>query len=119
MLYTNLRHIESEGAFRQAMANERASLVVCGRMDEESIRFYRMAEHLDRNFREIDFYDLEIDNPDVVKLVDFGNLYCTAPVALLFIGGNLAGSFQLPLDEKAFKLALHSVWQQNIQKLTF
>ncbi len=64
MLYTNLKHIEDFGSHARVIAENANVLMICGNMDPASVVMYRIAEELQRKYRDITFYDLECDHPD-------------------------------------------------------
>ncbi|MCE1198901.1 MAG: hypothetical protein LWW85_08020 [Marinilabiliales bacterium] len=70
MLYTNLKHLEKRAEYRQILADHAQVVIVCGRMDHDSIPLYRWAEAAARTFRHICFCDMEADNPESLVLMD-------------------------------------------------
>jgi len=68
MLYTNLNHIVCAQEFETIMGAHENVMVICGRMDPESIRQYRIAEELERVYKAIKFYDIEFDDPNLFFL---------------------------------------------------
>ncbi|HNW52285.1 MAG TPA: hypothetical protein PKH79_14480 [Prolixibacteraceae bacterium] len=70
MLYTNLKHIESEDEHRQIIQQNEQVVVVCGRMDAASVSVYRVAEMLMAAYPGVKFCDMEFDNPQSQFLCD-------------------------------------------------
>lgn len=64
MLYTNLKHLESAADLRKAISENENVMVVCGRMGPMCIPVYGIAEELEVEYRHVQFYDMEFDNPE-------------------------------------------------------
>lgn len=64
MLYTNLKHIESADEYARIIDGNENVMVICGRMGSQSIEVYRIAEALENEFVNVQFYDMEFDNPE-------------------------------------------------------
>lgn len=67
MLYTNLKHIENSEEYYRIIQLHANLVIVCGRMDPNSISIYRIMEALSSKFTGISFFDLELDNPEWQK----------------------------------------------------
>jgi thioredoxin 1 len=107
MLYTNLKHIESREAFTRILSETENLLIVCGRMDSLCIPVYRIAEELEPHYSEVQFYDLESDNPESAVLFSFPGITDLAaiPLTLYFKNGNLVkwtSGLQTKAQVKAF-----------------
>ena len=64
MLYTNLKHIESATQHANIISENENVLVICGRMSPICIEVYRIVEELEEEYRHVNFYDMEFDNPE-------------------------------------------------------
>ena len=64
MLYTNLKHIESAADHSKIVNENQNVVVICGRMGIQCIPVYRITEELEAEFTNIQFYDMEFDNPE-------------------------------------------------------
>ena len=68
MLYTNLKHIESDADYQRTIQENENVLIICGRMDHLCIPVYRIAEELEQEYASVNFYDMEFDNPQSAVL---------------------------------------------------
>lgn len=68
MLYTNLKHIENTADWQTVLSRHRKVVVVCGRMDPESVRLYRLVESLEKFYRSVHFFDIEADHPELQEV---------------------------------------------------
>lgn len=64
MLYTNLKHLESAADLKKAVSENENVMVICGRMGPMCIPVYGIAEELEDEYRHVQFYDMEFDNPE-------------------------------------------------------
>ncbi|MDP2336386.1 MAG: thioredoxin family protein [Bacteroidota bacterium] len=64
MLYTNLKHIESAADHAQIINENEQVTIICGRMGPMCIPVYRIAEELEADYKHVNFYDMEFDNPE-------------------------------------------------------
>jgi thioredoxin 1 len=64
MLYTNLKHIESEAAHYKEISENENVMIICGRMGPMCIPVYDVAEELENDYQHIKFFDMEFDNPE-------------------------------------------------------
>ena len=64
MLYTNLEHLESAADHNKAISENENVMVICGRMGPMCIPVYGIAEDLEKEFKHVEFYDMEFDNPE-------------------------------------------------------
>jgi len=64
MLYTNLKHIESAADHAQIINENEQVMIICGRMGSMCIPVYRIAEELEKKYKQVKFYDMEFDNPE-------------------------------------------------------
>lgn len=63
MLYTNLKHIESEAEHAKIINENENVMIICGRMGPMCIPVYAIAEELEGEYKHVKFYDMEFDNP--------------------------------------------------------
>ena len=64
MLYTNLKHIETAANHKKAISENENVMVICGRMGPMCIPVYGIAEEIEDEYRHVQFYDMEFDNPE-------------------------------------------------------
>lgn len=64
MLYTNLKHIESAADHAKIISENENVMVICGRMGPMCIPVYGIAEELEEEYQQVQFYDMEFDNPE-------------------------------------------------------
>lgn len=64
MLYTNLKHIETAVDYAKIISENENVMVICGRMGPMCIPVYGIAEELEGEYKHVEFYDLEFDNPE-------------------------------------------------------
>jgi thioredoxin 1 len=64
MLYTNLKHLETAAGHKKAISENENVMVICGRMGPMCIPVYGIAEELEDEYRHVQFYDMEFDNPE-------------------------------------------------------
>lgn len=108
MLYTNLKHIESASDLNQIISGNDQVVVICGRMDPVSVSVYRLAGELEKNYPQVQFYDMEYDDPEsenlrkLPGLLDFEGL----PFSVYFRNGKLervsVGIFSINQMENLF-----------------
>jgi len=105
MLYTNLKHIETAAEWVQATSGSENMALFCGRMDSESIRLYRVAEKLEKEFGHVRFFDLEADNPETFRFVAeiATNEEKGLPTILLYRNGEVIGEIAGTANEEMVK----------------
>jgi thioredoxin 1 len=70
MLYTNLKHIETAADHAKIISENENVMVICGRMGPMCIPVYHHAEGLQKEYRNVKFYDMEFDNPESHVILD-------------------------------------------------
>ena len=63
MLNTNLKHIESDGAFQALLHDNENVMVCCGRMGPMCIPVYDVMEKLEGRYPHVQFRDMAFDSP--------------------------------------------------------
>jgi thioredoxin 1 len=63
MLSTNLKHIETDEAFRNLLTENENVMVCCGRMGPMCIPVYDVMEKLEGKYRHVEFRDMAFDSP--------------------------------------------------------
>lgn len=93
MLFTNLTHIEDSNGLQQTIQNHPKVMVICGRMNPDSIEAYRVVEELKEVYPEVKFFDLEIDNPlfSLKELIPKYKNQLNTPIVLYFNNAELTG----------------------------
>jgi thioredoxin 1 len=64
MLYTNLKHLETASDHQKAISENENVMVICGRMGPMCIPVYGIAEEIENEYQDVQFYDMEFDNPE-------------------------------------------------------
>lgn len=91
MLYTNLKHIEKVIDQNRVLEQNENVVIICGRMEKDSITVYRIAEELEKQFPQVKFFDMEFDNPESTALkntIEYYNI-THIPIIGFFKSGNL------------------------------
>ncbi len=68
MLYTNLIHLETFTDLDKMTRENENVLIVCGRMDPQSVTIYRIAESMAQENHHVKFCDMEYDNPESIHI---------------------------------------------------
>lgn len=63
MLDTNLKHIETEQAVKEALENNENVMICCGRMGPMCIPVYTVMEELEKSYTHVAFYSQDFDIP--------------------------------------------------------
>jgi thioredoxin 1 len=124
MLYTNLKHIENAAEFNQTIGSYAHIVIVCGRMEPMCVPVYRVAEELDGEYKNVQFFDLEYDNPEFVDIINLPIIksFNALPILLFYKNGNVihvdSGNqtksyFKTMLNEKIFQNSKQSEFQYN------
>jgi len=91
MLYTNLKHIETEGEFSKIINQNPNVMIICGSMTSNCISIYNIAEELENEFKNVEFFDMEFDNPEseiLRKIPEITDLM-TVPLTIFYKNGNV------------------------------
>jgi thioredoxin 1 len=64
MLYTNLKHIETDAEHNKIIKENENVMVCCGRMGPMCIPVYGVMEELEKEYTHVQFFDMEFDNPE-------------------------------------------------------
>jgi len=91
MLYTNLKHLESAAGLQQAVRDNEHVMVVCGRMGPMCIPVYRIAEELETEYPNVQFYDMEFDNPESASIRELPEVsgFMSNPFTIYFQEGKV------------------------------
>jgi thioredoxin 1 len=91
MLYTNLKHLESIADHNKAISDNENVMVVCGRMGPMCIPVYRIAEELETEYNNVEFYDMEFDNPvsDVIRILPEVRGFTGIPFTVYYKNGRV------------------------------
>ena len=63
MLYTNLKHLETDEETREALENNENVVICCGRMGPMCTPVYAMLSQLETLYPHVRFYDQDFDIP--------------------------------------------------------
>lgn len=91
MLYTNLKHIESAAEHERVISENENVLVICGRMGPTCIPVYRIAETLEHEYSNVQFYDMEFDNPEsqVIRSLPEVSTFMSVPFTVYYKNGQV------------------------------
>jgi len=91
MLNTNLKHIESEGQFKDIIESNENVMVCCGRMGPMCIPVYMNMEELEKEYPNVEFRDMEFDIPDahVIKTLPECRTFRGLPFTVYFKNGKV------------------------------
>jgi thioredoxin 1 len=63
MLETGLKHVESDQAFKETLANNEYVMLCCGRMGPMCVPVYDVMEELQSRYPHVHFCDMDFDGP--------------------------------------------------------
>lgn len=91
MLYTSLKHIECASELNRIILENEQVVVICGRMDPASVSVYRMADELEKNYPQVQFFDMEYDDPESETLRKLPEVieFAETPFTVYFREGKL------------------------------
>ena len=89
MLYTNLKHLETEQEVMEAVENNENAMICCGRMGPMCIPVYAIMEELEPTYPHITFYDQDFDIPaaNFIKNLPGCALFMGLPFTVYFKNG--------------------------------
>ena len=64
MLYTNLKHIELTSQLNDIIGGYKNVVMCYGRMNYNCIHVFNALENLEKEFPDVQMYDIEYDNPE-------------------------------------------------------
>jgi thioredoxin 1 len=91
MLYTNLKHIESAEQHAKILKENENVMVICGRMGPMCIPVYGIAEELEDEYKNVQFFDMEFDNPQshVIRNLDEVRGFMGIPFTIYYKNGKV------------------------------
>ncbi len=94
MLYTNLKHLETEQEARDAVANNENVMICCGRMGPMCLPVYTIIEELEPIYTHITFYDQDFDIPaaDFIKSLPNCASFMGLPFTVYFKNGEVVAA---------------------------
>jgi len=94
MLYTNLKHIESVAEHARIINASENVMVICGRMGATSIPVYRIAEELEDQYTQVNFYDMEFDNPEsgIIRNLPEVSGFMSIPFTIYYRSGKVVST---------------------------
>lgn len=94
MLYTNLKHLETEHAVKEAVENNEPVMICCGRMGPMCIPVYGIMEELEPMYPHITFYDQDFDIPaaDIIKNLPNCASFMGLPFTVYFKNGKVVAA---------------------------
>ncbi len=94
MLYTNLKHLETEQEVKEAVENNEKVMICCGRMGPMCIPVYGIMEELEPMYPHITFYDQDFDIPaaDIIKNLPNCASFMGLPFTVYFKNGKVVAA---------------------------
>ena len=94
MLYTNLKHLETEQEVKEAVENNETAMICCGRMGPMCIPVYGIMEELEPMYPHITFYDQDFDIPaaDIIKNLPDCASFMGLPFTVYFKNGKVVAA---------------------------
>ena len=91
MLYTNLNHIETGADYAKRINENENVMVICGRMGPMCIPVYRIAEELEKEYKQVKFFDMEFDNPEsnVIRILPEVQGFMGIPFTIYYKNGKV------------------------------
>ena len=91
MLYTNLKHIESADEHAKILSENENVMVICGRMGPMCIPVYGIAEELEPEYKHVQFFDMEFDNPEshVIRQIPEVHGFMGIPFTIYYKNGKV------------------------------
>ena len=92
MLYTNLKHLYTADDLKKAISENENVMVICGRMGPMCIPVYGIAEELENDYRHVQFYDMEFDNPEshIIRSLPEVRGFMGIPFTIYYKNGKVA-----------------------------
>ncbi|MHC1575659.1 MAG: thioredoxin family protein [Candidatus Methanogasteraceae archaeon] len=94
MLYTNLKHLETEQEVKEAVANNERVMICCGRMGPMCLPVYDIMEELEPAYPQITFYDQDFDIPSAEFIKNLPNCasFMGLPFTVYFKNGKVVAA---------------------------
>jgi thioredoxin 1 len=108
MLYTNLKHIETAAEHANIISENEKVMVVCGRMGPMCIPVYGIAETLEKEYRDVLFFDMEFDNPesDVIRNLPEVKGFTGIPFTIYYKNGKVVKAISSIQNKEQVKIIL-------------
>jgi thioredoxin 1 len=89
MLETSLKHVESNGVFKETIANNRNVMLCCGRMGPMCVPVYDIMENIQSRYPHVCFCDMDFDGPaaDNVRRMPQVRSFLSLPFTIYFHDG--------------------------------
>jgi thioredoxin 1 len=107
MLYTNLKHLETEQEVKEAVENNEKVMICCGRMGPMCLPVYDIMEELEPAYPHITFYDQDFDIPaaDFIKNLPNCASFMGLPFTVYFKnGGAVAATSSIQNKDQVIKI---------------
>jgi len=94
MLRTNLKHLETNEAIRETLAEHENVVICCGRMGPMCVPVYCVLEELEREYAHVAFYDQDFDIPAAgfVRNLPECRSFMGLPFTVYFKNGQVAAA---------------------------
>jgi len=94
MLYTNLKHLETEREVKEVVENNEKVMICCGRMGPMCIPVYGIMEELEPMYPHITFHDQDFDIPaaDIIKSLPDCASFMGLPFTVYFKNGKVVAA---------------------------
>ena len=94
MLYTNLKHIESDDEFNKVLSENENVMICCGRMGPMCLPVYDVMERLEGKYNNVAFRDMSFDGPAAhnIKSLPEVRSFTGLPFTIYFKNGKVASA---------------------------
>lgn len=101
MLYTALKHLETETDIKNTLKEYENVMICCGRMGPMCIPVYHIMEELESEYPHVAFRDLEFDIPaaDFIKYLPECKKFMGLPFTVFFKDGTVAAATSSILEK--------------------
>lgn len=91
MLYTNLKHIETEKDYNSFISENKNVMLICGRMGPMCIPVYGIAEELEKEYTNVKFCDLDFDTEtaNIIRLLKEVRGFMGIPFTIYYKDGQV------------------------------
>jgi len=116
MLYTNLKHLFTAADHKRAISENENVMVVCGRMGPMCIPVYGIAEELESEYKHVQFYDMEFDNPEsaVIRSLPEVRGFMGIPFTIYYKNGKVVKATSSIQTKEQVKTILNQVFPVTV-----
>jgi thioredoxin 1 len=94
MLDTGLRHVESDGAFKETITNNKNVMLCCGRMGPMCLPVYDIMENIQSRYQHVQFCDMDYDGPaaDNIRRLPEVRFFMSLPFTIYYRDGEVVAA---------------------------